>query len=831
MSLFFNTRKDGSSVLFIDGDLQFDTRDEAIYHESLVFPALSVLQKRRPGQADFRGLILGGGDGLVARDMLKTNCFKSIVVAEYDASVIALTRTKLAVLSNESFADPRVDLQIGDCQNFIDYAIADGAKFDIVIADLTVPQSLSAASLHCIDFYKKIVSILKNDAVFATNALSPTKYPDAYWSIYNSMRCAEFFPRPYRIAIPSFQAEGYGPDWGFFLASPAQIDKSEIGIDFVFPASNTQLKNAEQMQRLFHFPAFIAARRELSLPAGAGSDILLHYLSKANDENVAYQTDWNSLDFSIDNTPIPRVDLGDQVLPHDVCTLLKESIDKDTVFEQIIDLMPSLQRDQTKEMVGAFLLNPGRFLQAIDLPALVDRLIARAEELPRKLLAELKELKIKLEELAGDYERLLQLGLKVVTIATLVVIVGNLLSPDAVYGKGSPGGGTYGTFASDSHGFSQLSHTKMDVSSAEPELATGSGFRSRQASSMCLDETGTAYPARTYRYYYGGYGNRYYFYGRRHYASAEKREADEARRRLKTSHGVFKLSPEADVLEDGQVVIQLTDAAYLFLDSEATTVVDSQTGEPIMDLSADPAQLWRISKELTRQKTGIVNSLAAKQEWINWVDWLGFMPWRDDDLTEMKNLFDMSDRLSSAQKKLNVDSSTPPPLFTPPVANAIEVINTIWLVPNGKSVFVWLPENKFAYMNGSNWYSDPQLTKPLTNPAFSPKFCSVVKGLLLKENKEQNSTKQSLMRDLNYAQADMTSLQRDKSDYRACSSDTQMYEMVDYGSTQIPLGQAITRTDNDITATAQRIKMLQDQVEALPQEAALRAQILEQFKN
>ena len=433
--------------------------------------------------------------------------------------------------------------------------------------------------------------ILKADAVLATNALSATKYPDAYWCIYNSMRKAQLLPRPYRIAMPSFQNEGYGPDWGFFLASAQIIHKAEIAHGFVFPESNRQLKSAEQTQRLFYFPAFIANRRELSLPAASGSDILLHYLSRANQENVAHHTDWNSLDFSIDETTIPRVDLGDQVLPHDVCTLLQESIDKETVFEQIIDLMPSLQKDQTREMVGAFLENPGRFLQAIDLPGLVDRLIARASELPGKLLTELKELKIKLQELAGDYERLLQLGLKVVTVATLVVIVGNLLSPDAVYGKGSASGGTYGTFASDSHGFSQLSRTKSDVVSAESELATGMGFRSRQATSNCLDETGTSYPSRSYRYY--GYPNRSYYYYHRHYYQdhSAKDAANDARQRLKTSQSIFKLSPEADVLDDGRIVIQFDRFCYLFLDSEATTVIDSQTGEPIMDLSADPASI------------------------------------------------------------------------------------------------------------------------------------------------------------------------------------------------------------------------------------------------
>ena len=99
-------------------------------------------------------------------------------------------------------------------------------------------------------------------------------------------------------------------------------------------------------------------------------------------------------------------------------------------------------------------------------------------------------------------------------------------------------------------------------------------------------------------------------------------------------------------------------------------------------------QLWRVAKELSRQKTGIDNSLAAKKEWINWVDFLNFMPWREDDLLEMNNLMTMSERLTAAQKILpDPHSNAPPALFTPPVAGAIEVINTIWLLPGGKSVF------------------------------------------------------------------------------------------------------------------------------------------------
>ena len=829
MSLSYNKRADGSAVLYIDGDLQFDTRDEAVYHESLVFPALTVLSKRRSSERALKTLVLGGGDGLVVRELLKSELVESIVVAEYDASIIALTRSKLNNLSANSLENKRVTLAVGDCRDFIRYATEDGLVFDLIIADLTVPQSIDAAGLHNIDFYQNIVKILKADGLIASNAISPSKFPDAYWCIYNSMRTATFNVRPYRIVMPSFQAEGYGPDWGFFIASRQPIAKDELCHDGAIPKSNTQLKSGQQIERLFAFPEQIAARRELSRPAAANSDILLHYLGNANTNLKPHKTDWTSLSFEVDTITIPEADAGDLVLPHEVCLLVRESIDKEILFDQVIELMPSLRSTQTREMIEAFLEGPSRFLRSIDLQALVDKLIERAEELPKKLLAELKELKVKLQELAGDYERLLQMGLKIVTIATLVVIVGNLLSPDAVYGKGGGGEGAHGAFAGEAHGFSQISHTRTDGAFAEPQLATGTGFRNYRSSSMSLDEYGTAYPMRSYRYY-DGYNP--YFYRRRYYGNhqnTQQQQTNDAKKRLKTAHGIFRLSPEADVLEDGRIVIALTDGAYLFLDPESTSVIDSQTGESVMELSADPAQLWRVQKEVDRQKVGIINSLAAKQEWINWVDWLGFMPWREDDLTEMKNLFEMSDRLSAAQKCLGAANARIPQPFTPPVKDAIEVINTIWLMPDGKSVLIWLPENKFAYMTATNWYSDPQLSKPLTNPPFSPKFKSVIKALLVKGNKEQDVEKQNLMRELNYAQTDMRSLEQDKKDYNQCRGDTQMWEMVDYGSTQISLEDALKRTDVDMASTAQRVKILQDQVGDLPREAQLRATLLEHF--
>ena len=133
-------------------------------------------------------------------------------------------------------------------------------------------------------------------------------------------------------------------------------------------------------------------------------------------------------------------------------------------------------------------------------------------------------------------------------------------------------------------------------------------------------------------------------------------------------------------------------------------------------------------------------------------------------------------------------------------------------------------------MTNTNWYSDHELQNQLQSSIF-PKFKSVVKALLVKETKEQDSNRQSLMRDLGFAATDLSALYRDRSDYEACKADTQMYENVDYGTTQITLREAIDRTASDITLTELRIKHLQDQVNALPAEAELRAHMLGSLGN
>src|SRR5271170_4397836 len=94
------------------------------------------------------------------------------------------------------------------------------------------------------------------------------------------------------------------------------------------------------------------------------------------------------------------------------------------VFESVLQLMPALQRFQTRELIADFLSSPGAFLEGIDLYALVKTLLRRAAELPARVVEELKLLQEKLVSWSGEYLSLYELGTRALTIITLVVVLG-----------------------------------------------------------------------------------------------------------------------------------------------------------------------------------------------------------------------------------------------------------------------------------------------------------------------------------------------------------------------------------------------------------------------
>lgn len=190
--------------LFLDGDLQFSSTDEHRYHEALVHPALL------PGAR--RVLILGGGDGLAAREVLRHPSVEQVVEVELDPGVLALARTDPRMLAaNEgSLDDPRVEVVVADAMSWLRTATA---QFDAVVVDMPDPDAPSTAKLYSQEFYGLVARALAPGGRLVVQAGSPYFAPEAFWCIAATVGSVGLSVTPYHVDVPSFG------DWGFVLAA------------------------------------------------------------------------------------------------------------------------------------------------------------------------------------------------------------------------------------------------------------------------------------------------------------------------------------------------------------------------------------------------------------------------------------------------------------------------------------------------------------------------------------------------------------------------------------------------------------------------------------
>ena len=230
--------------LFLNGDLQFSSIDEYRYHEALVHPAMA-------GRRD-RVLILGGGDGLALREVLRYDDVRTAVVVELDPAVIRLAREdrRVARLNGGSFDDGRVDVVTEDAFSWL--RGYDGPPFDVVIADFPDADSTATAKLYSVELYGMIRSrALAPSGRFVVQSGSPYFAPDVFWCIEATLQAAGFATAPYQADVPTF-----GP-WGYFLAGRAATDV-ELRVDP--PAGRLRYLTPELLQASSVFPADRARR-------------------------------------------------------------------------------------------------------------------------------------------------------------------------------------------------------------------------------------------------------------------------------------------------------------------------------------------------------------------------------------------------------------------------------------------------------------------------------------------------------------------------------------------------------------------------------------------
>ncbi len=245
--------------LFLDGNLQFSSVDEHRYHEALVHVPLSV-QKAPPK----RVLLLGAGDGLAVRELLKYPTIQEIVLVDLDAEIIRLAKEQhyLRALNKNALASPKVQIEILDAFRFLKH---NTQLFDVIIADLPDPNNDTLARLYSTQFFRMIRQNLSEDGIFVTQATSPYFATDAFWSIARTLEASDFaHVKPYHLSVPSFG------EWGFVMASAQSLN-----VDAPDIAVKTRYLDAQQYAALFAFPKDIAPR-DVKVNQ-IDSPILLHY--------------------------------------------------------------------------------------------------------------------------------------------------------------------------------------------------------------------------------------------------------------------------------------------------------------------------------------------------------------------------------------------------------------------------------------------------------------------------------------------------------------------------------------------------------------------------
>ena len=192
--------------LWLNSHLQFSSRDEYRYHEALVHPGLSARPSAR------RVLVLGGGDGLAVRELLKHPAVESITLVDLDPEMTRIfsTHPTLVALNQGSLSSPKVHVVNDDAFVWLDQH---PDMFDFVVVDFPDPNNYGVGKLYTTAFYRLLSRHLSRDGLVVVQATSPLFARQSYWCIAETMHQAGLTTYPYHLYVPSFG------EWGFVLAS------------------------------------------------------------------------------------------------------------------------------------------------------------------------------------------------------------------------------------------------------------------------------------------------------------------------------------------------------------------------------------------------------------------------------------------------------------------------------------------------------------------------------------------------------------------------------------------------------------------------------------
>lgn len=222
--------------LYLNGNLQFSSDDEYRYHEALVHPGLAAL----PGAKEI--LIMGGGDGLAVREILKYPQVRHVTLVDLDPGMTSMFKNSpmLLNLNKRSLLSPKVKIINADAFTWIR---SQKKRFDFIVIDFPDPSNYAIGKLYTNSFYKLVKQILANNGMIVVQSTSPFVAPKSYWCVNKTMESVGFFTVPYHNYVPSFG------DWGYILASLEPTYRKPQH----FPAG-MRFISAESLNQMLYFP-------------------------------------------------------------------------------------------------------------------------------------------------------------------------------------------------------------------------------------------------------------------------------------------------------------------------------------------------------------------------------------------------------------------------------------------------------------------------------------------------------------------------------------------------------------------------------------------------
>jgi len=238
----------------LDGHFMTSEKDEFFYHENLVHTA--AIAHPAPESA----LIIGGGDGGSAEELLKYPTMKSVTLVEIDLAVVDIARKYLAAVHRGALSDPRLQLKVEDGLAFVR---STPLTYDLIVLDLTDPGGPSEP-LYTADFYRACAARLNPTSAMTLHIASPIAHPERIRAGMAALRSAFAVVTPYLVSVPL-----YGGAWMMACASatlnPSQLTPLEVDRRIALRRiGDLQYYNGDMHRASFALPNFV---RSLVSPA------------------------------------------------------------------------------------------------------------------------------------------------------------------------------------------------------------------------------------------------------------------------------------------------------------------------------------------------------------------------------------------------------------------------------------------------------------------------------------------------------------------------------------------------------------------------------------